>query len=392
VKRTAASVALAGLALAAYLGATAGAAVPAAAPEQAGAAEPASSQATTTAAKLAYVAPTGANTNPCTEALPCRAVVVLPQEINPTVYNVKKMWVSPAGDNANPCTREAPCAQVQIVRAGPAPTTPPTTQTTTQPTTTQPPTSTSQPPPTSTSPPAVSPGCGRPTTPGQTTNTIVVNGTTRTYLKIVPDGLDPRAPVPVVMGLHGGNGTAERASASMGLTSTAPALYIYPQAGPFGGGVAWNVDPAGADFPYFEALVADLRSKHCVDPGRVFAAGVSNGGFMVNSLLCNRPNLFKAAASVAGGGPPNNCTQPRAFLAVHGTADQTVPITKGRYSRDYWLAANRYGGAAPTPITPSPCVSYPGTLNPVVWCQHTGAHTWPSWAGAGIRDWFFSLR
>lgn len=193
------------------------------------------------------------------------------------------------------------------------------------------------------------------------------------------------------MGLHGGNDTAERADSYMGLTGTEPALYIYPQAGPFADGWAvWNVDPAGLDFPYFDALVADLKAKHCVNPDRIFVAGKSNGGFMVNSLLCNRPNLFRAAAAVAGGGPQNNCRQPRAFLGVHGAADPTVPLSTGQQSRRYWLAANQYGGAAPRAANPQPCVSYPGTLNPVTWCEHPGAHTWPAWAGPTIRTWFLA--
>ena len=48
------------------------------------------------------------------------------------------------------------------------------------------------------------------------------------------------------------------------------ALYVYPQAPywPAAGGVAWNVDPAGVDFPYFDALIADLGRKFCVDTTR----------------------------------------------------------------------------------------------------------------------------
>jgi polyhydroxybutyrate depolymerase len=182
------------------------------------------------------------------------------------------------------------------------------------------------------------------------------------------------------MGFHGGNDTAENANAYMGLTTADPVLYIYPQAGPFADAWAgWNVDPAGADFSFVDAVLSDLKSKNCVDSARVFATGKSNGGFFVSSLLCQRPASFKAAASVAGGGPQYNCAQPRAFMGVHGTADTSVPISTGRGSRDYWLAANHYANAAPVAVSPSPCVSYPGTLNPVVWCEHSAGHVWPTW-------------
>jgi polyhydroxybutyrate depolymerase len=235
-------------------------------------------------------------------------------------------------------------------------------------------------------------GCGLSVTAGTTTQTIVVNGVQRTYLKVVPASVNANIPAPIIMGFHGGNDTAENANAYMGLTSADPVLYIYPQAGPFADAWAgWNVDPAGLDFPYMDAVLADLKAKHCVDATRVFATGKSNGGFFVNSLLCQRGASFKAAASVAGGGPQYNCGQPRAFMGVHGTADAPVPISKGRQSRDYWLAANQYANAAAVAVNPSPCVSYPGTLNRVVWCEHTGAHTWPSWASAGIRSFFLGL-
>jgi polyhydroxybutyrate depolymerase len=94
---------------------------------------------------------------------------------------------------------------------------------------------------------------------------------------------------------------------------------------------------------------------------------------------------------VAGGGPQYNCSQARTFFGVHGTSDTVVPIGTGRYSRDYWQAANQYGGAPPVPVNPAPCVSYPKTINLVIWCEHSGGHIWPSWTGSAIRNWFLSL-
>lgn len=144
------------------------------------------------------------------------------------------------------------------------------------------------------------------------------------------------------------------------------------------------------DFPYFDAMLNDLKNKHCVDTARVFVAGKSNGGFFVNSLACNRPNAVRALASVAGGGPQHHCTQPKPAMIVHGSADTVVSIGSGRYSRDYWLFLNQYPNSTPVPATPPPCVSYPGTLNPVLWCQHGGGHTWPTWVGPAVRGFFLS--
>jgi polyhydroxybutyrate depolymerase len=245
------------------------------------------------------------------------------------------------------------------------------------------------PPPTSSGGTA---GCGLPITPGAATKTITVNGVQRTYLVVIPAGLNPTTPTPIVMGFHGGNSTADYARQTYGLEGAEAVIYVYPQAEPFADAwAAWNVDPAGLDFPYFDTVITDLGKRHCVDTERVFATGKSNGAFFVNSLACYRPNVIRAIASVAGGGPQGNCTAAKAAMIINGSADAVVPISTGMYSRDYWLAANGYSGAPSIPVNPPPCVSYPGTFNPVLWCQHGGGHDWPTWAGAGVRNFFLSL-
>jgi polyhydroxybutyrate depolymerase len=193
------------------------------------------------------------------------------------------------------------------------------------------------------------------------------------------------------MGFHGGNSTADYARQTYGLEGGEAVIYVYPQAGPFADAWAgWNVDPTGLDFPYFDAVLKDLGNRYCVDTKHVFATGASNGAFFVNSLACYRSNTIRAIAPVAGGGPQGNCTEAKAAMIIHGSADAVVPVSAGKQSRDYWLAANGYSGAPSIPVNPSPCVSYPGTINPVLWCQHEGGHDWPTWAGASIRHFFLS--
>jgi len=236
-------------------------------------------------------------------------------------------------------------------------------------------------------------GCGLPTTPGATTKTITVNSVRRTYLVVVPAGLNPNTPTPIVMGFHGGNSTSDYARQTYGPESAEAVIYVYPQAEPFADAWAgWNVDPTGLDFPYFDTVLADLGKGHCVDTEHVFATGKSNGAFFVNSLACYRPNAIRAIASVASGGPQGNCTEAKPAMIVHGSADAVVPIRTGMQSRYYWLAANGYSGAPSIPVNPPPCVSYPGTFNPVLWCQHGGGHDWPTcWTGVSVRNFFLSL-
>lgn len=237
-------------------------------------------------------------------------------------------------------------------------------------------------------------GCGQAVSPGTSTQTIAVGSARRTYLLVVPAAVPAGTALPVIMALHGGSDTAENANRYMGLGNDRAALYVYPQAPywPEAGGVGWNVDPAGVDFPYFDTLIADLGKKFCVDPTRIFAAGKSNGGFMVNALACFRPGMLRGIASVGGGGPQTSrCTAGVAAMIVHGQADHTVSMRSGQWSRDYWLARNRNTGAAPVPTKIPPCVGYPGAAKPVLWCQHQGGHSWPGWTGTGIIDFFLGL-
>lgn len=240
------------------------------------------------------------------------------------------------------------------------------------------------------------PGCAKPAAPGSSTQTITVGSARRTYLLVIPRALPAGSPAPVIMGLHGGAGSAENAYSYMGLAGDRPALYVFPQAPywPQAGGVAWNVDPNGVDFPYFDTLIADLSGKYCVDPRRIFATGKSNGAFMVNALACYRPNLVRAIASVAGGGPETSrCpgAVPAPVMIIHGTADRTVPIRSAQWTREYWLWRDKYAGAPARTTTPVPCVTYPGTQAPVLWCQHQDGHVWPSWAGPAIVNFFLSV-
>ncbi|MDT5183928.1 MAG: polyhydroxybutyrate depolymerase, partial [Mycobacterium sp.] len=54
------------------------------------------------------------------------------------------------------------------------------------------------------------------------------------------------------------------------------------------------------DVGFITGLVAKLVSDFGVDPGHVFATGMSAGAFMVNRLACERADVFAAIAPVAG--------------------------------------------------------------------------------------------
>ena len=157
-----------------------------------------------------------------------------------------------------------------------------------------------------------------------------------------------------------------------------------------GGGPGWDLSATGIDVALFDALLADLSEKYCINRGRIFSTGHSFGGFFTNRLGCSRGNVLRAVAPVAGARPfgASSCNAPAlAAWIAHGSNDMTVPFTQGQTSRDLWLTANGCGTAT-QPATPSPCVAYDGCMRPVHWCVHTQGHNWPDFAAAGIWAFF----
>ena len=88
------------------------------------------------------------------------------------------------------------------------------------------------------------------------------------------------------------------------------------------------------DVGYLRALVAHLVREHPIDPERVFATGISNGGLMSLRLLCEPGSPIRAAAAVTaslGARIADRCepTPPRSLLLVNGTEDPLVPYDGG---------------------------------------------------------------
>ena len=78
---------------------------------------------------------------------------------------------------------------------------------------------------------------------------------------------------------------------------------------PDGVGGSWNAlhetgeaEALGVDdVGFVDALIAKLSARYMVDPDRIYATGMSNGGFFAHRLGCERSDRFAAIAAVAGG-------------------------------------------------------------------------------------------
>ena len=76
---------------------------------------------------------------------------------------------------------------------------------------------------------------------------------------------------------------------------------------PDGAGRRWNDGRAvGAerdDVGFVRALIDSLERELEIDPRRVYATGISNGGMFAHRLACELPGVLAAIAPVAGALP-----------------------------------------------------------------------------------------
>lgn len=174
--------------------------------------------------------------------------------------------------------------------------------------------------------------------------TLEVAGLERRYRIYVPKGLPKGAPLVLVMHGSGEGPQAVRMSTGYGFERLADQhgfAVVYPKSF----GFDWNdcsaigdaeVDGVRADDAGFlAALVDKLVGELGVDPLRVFAAGVSNGGSMALRLALEHPTRYRAVAAALANVPaPENfrCQpvgQTPSLMIVNGTEDPLVPYGGG---------------------------------------------------------------
>lgn len=165
---------------------------------------------------------------------------------------------------------------------------------------------------------------------------IDFGGMMRTYRLHLPAGGPPSG---LVVNLHAAGATGADQAALTHYDAVADAhgfAVVYPD----GIDYSW-ADGRGASVPdrqgvddvgFISALVDRLVAENGIPRGRVYATGMSAGGFMANRLACDRADLFAAIAPVTGTLGTNvgcNPSRPVSVLATYGTADPIVPFNGG---------------------------------------------------------------
>ena len=246
----------------------------------------------------------------------------------------------------------------------------------------------------------------------RTNGKLVVFGKTRTYLLYVPERYHPSVPAPLVISIHGyAEWPAHQMEISRWneLADQYGFLVVYPSGTRFP--LRWRTraevgsaaDPM-PDVTFIAELIDTLERDYNIDPKRIYANGLSNGGGMSFVLSCELSQRIAAVGLVAGAylTPWEACNPSRPVPAIlfHGTADPIVPY-QGGPSRSFdlpfpvipeWVnALARHRGCNSTPRELQPLgrvrgVQYTGCSADVVFYTiEGGGHTWPG--GKAIPRW-----
>ena len=240
--------------------------------------------------------------------------------------------------------------------------------------------------------------------PNGSQQSVVADGTNRTYWPYVPSGYSRSNAYPLVFAFHG-TGDQATIDSVPGISSWGqlfcsqyygewpsyittggdPGIVVCPDAllVPFGGGNFYTWVHANDD-EFFDALLARLSEIYCIDLDRVFVVGHSVGGFHANEVACERGDDIRGLASIAGGGPflgagdteEGDCeggkTGKVAALIMHGADDEIVDDQSGRDSRDFWRADNGCGSGAAISISNA--------------CARNGSDTHETYQGCSSTD------
>lgn len=161
-------------------------------------------------------------------------------------------------------------------------------------------------------------------------------GLTRDYRIYVPAAYSGTSAVPLVFNFHGytSNAQAQELYGDFrAIADTANFLLVHPQGSLINGSTGWNnfglPGTAPDDVGFVSALIDTLRAQYNIDTQRIYATGLSNGGFMSYDLACFLSHRLAAMASVAGGMVPLHAAacspqHPMPVMQIHGTTDAVV--------------------------------------------------------------------
>ena len=237
---------------------------------------------------------------------------------------------------------------------------------------------------------------------------ITHDGIQRNYILYIPEIYDGNTAVPLVLNFHGfGSNAAQQMFYGdfRDIADTEGFLLVHPEGTTFIGNQFWNVGFPGIsstidDVGFTEALIDELATLYAIDLDRVYATGMSNGGFMSFLLACQLSEKIAAVASVTGSMTQDtfddcNAQRPTPVLQIHGTEDDVVLYNGNTLSIpiadviSYWVDYNNCETTPTTTTFPDIDPSDGSTIEHSVYedgdngitTEHMkvigGGHTWP---------------
>jgi poly(3-hydroxybutyrate) depolymerase len=151
---------------------------------------------------------------------------------------------------------------------------------------------------------------------------------------------------------------------------------------------AWNAGAAccggawGDDVTYLRHVVDRAARSVPVDRRRVYVVGLSNGGMMATRAVCEAPDVFAAAGSVAGPYLGTSCRRP-IWHQVHGGNDPIVPSAGGVPPGSAYLKIERNWCRCSFPSSLTEPRRFRGWVG--VTFRPAGTHSWPTLSNPSWR-------
>ena len=188
-----------------------------------------------------------------------------------------------------------------------------------------------------------------PLTPGDHIRRLIVDDINRSAIIHIPPQYIPGKPTALVLALHGAAMNGEAMVHFCGMNKTADQrgfIVVYPDGTAPGPLLTWNaggfqegIGSRADDVKFLGKLIDDVERVATIDPKRIYACGMSNGGMMCYRLAAELSNRIAAIAPVAGTMPAVDVkpSRPVSVIHFHGTEDPLVPFEFEKKNSHFWL-------------------------------------------------------
>lgn len=231
------------------------------------------------------------------------------------------------------------------------------------------------------------------------TRVIKVNDTLRQFTIYSSSKIKADEKAPLLLNFHGSGMTALEHmfyTSTNSLAEEKGFIVVYPQ----GLNNDWNVgfeqdyNHGTKDVEFIKILIQKLQKHYPIDINRIYATGLSRGGFFIHRLVAELPNTIKGFVSVGAPMPTEvkkhmQSTEKVKAMYVYGTAD-TIVSSDGMDDAylsipeclDYWKKRNKINKKATVSayddVDDGTSITVEDYNNLAFMTIKNGGHTWPN--------------